>query len=48
MPEGLIRSRRRSLSVEIKDCQVIVRVPLRTGEKTIEAFLHQNRAWIEL
>jgi len=43
----LVRSRRRTLSVEIKNKKVIVRAPLFLGQSYIEHFLKNKRSWIE-
>ena len=43
----LIRSRRKTLEVEIRAGRLLVRAPLRAGTAQIEAFLEQHRAWIE-
>ncbi|MDH4359042.1 MAG: M48 family metallopeptidase [Candidatus Berkelbacteria bacterium] len=43
----LIRRRRRTLSVEIRNKKVIVRAPLFLGRRYIESFLRGKRAWIE-
>lgn len=50
LPEGYVlkRSARKTLAVEVKrDGAVIVRAPLRAGEREIERFLMQQKAWIE-
>ena len=47
MEYRLIRSDRRTLAAEIRDGELIVRAPQRTGEKEIEAFLQARRHWIE-
>ena len=43
----LIRSRRKTLSVEIKGGEVVVRAPERLSKARIDAFLDSRRAWIE-
>ena len=44
----VIRSSRRTISLEIKpDMTVVVRVPLRMGERDIQAFLREKADWIE-
>lgn len=44
----IIRSRRRTMAVEIKSCgQVIVRAPLRAGNLTIRKFLAEHEGWID-
>lgn len=42
----VIRSRRKTLALQVKDLQVIVRAPLFTGRREIEAFVEKNRVWI--
>ena len=43
----LIRSRRKTISIQIKGGKVIVRAPLQTKNAEIEAFIHQKMNWIE-
>ena len=44
----IIRSSRKTLSLIVKsDGSLIVRVPLRTSEKSIREFIEKNRGWIE-
>ncbi len=43
----LIRSSRRTLSLELKADELIVRAPLRMKEKEIYAFIDEKRNWIE-
>ena len=42
----LIRSRRKTLALEIRDCRVLVRAPMRTSQKTIDAFIAGHEGWI--
>ena len=42
----LIRSRRKTLALEIRDCRVLVRAPMRTSQKTIDAFVASHKDWI--
>ena len=43
----LIRSSRRSLALEITpDCRVVVRAPLRTAQKQIDAFVAAHEEWL--
>ena len=43
----VIRSRRKSLSLEVKaDGRVLLRAPLRAGQRQLEAFAEKNRDWI--
>lgn len=45
----LIRSRRRTLSIEItRDAALVVRAPLRTPQRQIDAFLAEKSDWIAL
>ena len=43
----VIRSRRRTLSAQIKEGRLIVRAPLRTTDAEIRQFLEQHRQWLE-
>lgn len=43
----LIRSRRKTIGIQVKDGMVIVRAPLRTCAQEIEAFVERSRLWIE-
>ena len=47
MEYTLIRSRRKTLSVEIKGGKVIVRAPERLARARIDEFLESRRGWIE-
>ena len=42
----VIRSRRRTLSLEAKNGQVLIRAPLRMSEATIRTFLETRKDWI--
>ena len=43
----LIRSRRKTMALEItRDCRVVVRAPMRTAKKTIDAFVSGHESWI--
>ena len=47
MPDyEIIRSRRRTLALEIKDCRVIVRAPMRLSRSAIDAFVTSHADWI--
>ena len=47
MPDyEIIRSRRRTLALEIKDCRVIVRAPMRLSRTAIDAFVTSHADWI--
>ena len=43
----LIRSRRRTISAQIKDGRIVVRAPYLAPRREIEAFLTRERSWIE-
>ncbi|MDO4836995.1 MAG: SprT family zinc-dependent metalloprotease [Clostridia bacterium] len=47
MAYELIRSSRKTLAIQIKNGQVIVRAPLRASEADIHAFLLEHQAWIQ-
>ena len=43
----LIRSRRKTVSLTVRDGDIIVRAPLGTTEKDAEAFIKKHEAWIK-
>lgn len=44
----IIRSKRKTLALIVKpDGSLIVRVPLRTSERSIQEFIHKNANWVE-
>ncbi len=43
----IIRSRRRTLGIEVRPDGLVVRAPLRAGRREIESFVAKNEAWIE-
>ena len=45
-PYTLIRSRRRTIAVQVTDAGVIVRAPLRTPKRDADAFVKQHEDWI--
>ena len=47
MDYQVIKSKRKTLAIEIKAGQVIVRAPMRAGKADIEAFVARSRPWIE-
>lgn len=47
MTYELIRSNRKTLAIQIKNGQVIVRAPLHASEADIHAFLLEHQAWIQ-
>lgn len=46
MDYTLIRSRRRTLSVQVKDGAVLVKAPLRLSQREIDRFLEEKSVWI--
>ena len=44
----VIRSRRKTLSVSIRDGALVVSAPLRTSDQTINDFLYKHRRWIQV
>ena len=48
IPVDLIRSRRRTLSLELRpDGRFLLRAPLRCRAQELDAFVEKNRAWME-
>ena len=47
MQYHIIRSQRKTLSIEIREAELLVRAPLKTPDAVIERFVEQHRAWIE-
>ena len=43
----VIRSRRKTLSVEIREGRLLVRAPLRVSNAEISRFLQEKQAWID-
>ena len=43
----VIRSRRRTIQIIVKDCNVVVRAPLRCDDSRIEKFIAEKAGWIE-
>ena len=43
----LIRSKRKTIGIQVKDGAVVVRAPVRSSMKEIEAFVERSRPWIE-
>ena len=43
----IIRSKRKTMAIQIRDGALIVRAPLRTGTIQIQQFLEKNRSWID-
>ena len=48
MEAEVIRSRRKTLSIQIKEGRVIVRAPLRAANAEISRFLQAHRNWIQV
>lgn len=46
MKYEFIRSKRKTLSLQIKDGKVIVRAPMKTSLRQIESFISEHEAWI--
>ncbi|MBE6037665.1 MAG: M48 family metallopeptidase [Anaerofustis stercorihominis] len=47
IPVQTIRSKRKTLAIQIDDSGLIVRVPMRMSERDILAFLNEKQGWIE-
>ena len=47
LPYRLIRSRRKTLAMEITPDGLVVRAPLRTPQAQIDAFLRQHEQWLK-
>ena len=47
MEVEVIRSRRKTLSAQIREGRVVVRAPLRTTDAEIRQFLEKHRRWLE-
>lgn len=47
IPYKLIRTKRRSLCLQVKDCCVLVRAPLKMSTGEIERFLFEKLDWIQ-
>lgn len=47
MEYRIIRSNRKTLAIQIKNGQVIVRAPLQTEQATITDFLEKHKGWID-
>ena len=43
----LIRSKRKSISIQVKPEGLIIRAPLKMSDAQIMAFLDEKRSWIE-
>ena len=47
MQYKIIRSRRKTLALEIREAELLVRAPMTTSDATVEHFVTSHRAWIE-
>ena len=47
IPIQVIKSNRKTVSVEVKTDGIIVRAPYRMGKQAIHAFLLEKKSWIE-
>ena len=47
MDYRLIRSKRKTIGIQVKNGMVIVRAPMRTSLKEIDAFVERSRNWID-
>ena len=47
MEYEITRSRRKTLSMQIKDGRVVIKAPLRTTDAEIRQFLEKHRSWLE-
>ena len=47
MTYKLIRSKRKSIAIQVKNGELIVRAPMKTPLSRIEEFIAKNTAWIE-
>ena len=47
MKYEIIYSDRKTLSLSVRDCRVIVRAPKRVSPSFVEAFVEKHKAWIE-
>lgn len=47
MDYTLIKSRRKTISLEVRESGLIVRAPVRTSKKEADAFVNKHAAWIE-
>ena len=43
----LVRARRKSIAIQVKNAEVVVRAPLRASKTEIDRFVWEKRAWIE-
>lgn len=47
LPVKVIRSKRKTISIELKPEGILVRAPQRLSDQKIREFLHQKREWID-
>lgn len=43
----IIRSQRKSLAIEIREAEILVRAPMQTSDAAVQRFVEAHRAWIE-
>ena len=43
----IVRSKRRTISLEVKEAEIIVRAPYEVSVKDIDAFVNSHRKWID-
>lgn len=43
----IVRSRRRSISIEVQSARVVVRAPQRIAESVLHEFLHEKNLWVQ-
>ena len=46
IPVEVVRSRRKTLALEVQEDRVLLRAPLRCPRATLEAFVEKNRGWL--
>ena len=47
MQYKIIRSQRKTLAIEIRNAEILVRAPIRANDAAVERFVERHRAWIE-
>jgi predicted metal-dependent hydrolase len=43
----ILRSRRRSISIEVQSARVVIRAPMRVAESALYEFLHEKNLWVQ-
>ena len=46
-PVNIIRSKRKTIAIQLKPSEIIVRAPRRMSQEVIEDFIHEKSAWID-